>query len=645
VTNSFSKKLLQSDFALDKIIAILMLVIGVVVIVWSLSRGHYGVFDPSVVAIASLLYLLFRGKLSKAESLLESRGTNRIRLFSHLIFIIGLTLSIWLLWSNLYYRPLLYFVMVLIAAGSIILDIFYLDEGKYSQVVVTLFKIVILCLSVYAGIYYQFPGISGVDCWWHNEWIQETVNLGHLTEGQILDSGGLIFPIFHLMGAITQIVTSLPSYSSVFASIGIFGVVSCVFIFLIGRKVANTKVGLLAALIVPLTDWGILFGSSSIVPNSLGFYFFSVILYLIFCRGRKMASDALLILLVSASLILTHTIASFVMLLSVIAIFIGIKLHEQISKSITPYKVVSLSFVVLFSIAMLTRWMQSPPGYTPFFDVTLKHFFSSLQYEAQFAVAAQPIAVTIPYENILLDQGGHLLLLLFSFIGGLILLHPRNRTGLRTALVLVAWLSLFVVYLSQLFGLTTILPGRWFLFIYVPVSILAVQGLFSISSFIKQKVGKLGLVMLVVLAIVFMMTTDHLANKDSPLILNGAIRTRYTQSELTAIETLSEMGCGRPKTDIFYGVIFPYIIGYDKYMNMVQGENEVFILRNYFLHRPEWNERYAERLHKGGVGAFTPENVVYSDYVKERGIDKGSLIYSNPNVKVYALPPVEQERP
>ncbi|GAI75619.1 unnamed protein product, partial [marine sediment metagenome] len=82
MTNSFSKKLLQSDFTLDKIIAILMLVIGVVVIVWSLSRGHYGVSDPSVVAIASLLYLLFRGKLSKAESLLESRGTNRIRLFS-----------------------------------------------------------------------------------------------------------------------------------------------------------------------------------------------------------------------------------------------------------------------------------------------------------------------------------------------------------------------------------------------------------------------------------------------------------------------------------------------------------------------------------------------------------------------------------
>jgi len=149
------------------------------------------------------------------------------------------------------------------------------------------------------------------------------------------------------------------------------------------------------------------------------------------------------------------------------------------------------------------------------------------------------------------------------------------------------------------------------------------------------------MVMLIVLAVIFMMTTNSTANDDSPQVFNGAMRLGYTQSELTAIKTLSDMRCGCPETDLYYGIIFPYVIGYDAYKDMVQGENEVFIHRNYHLHHPDWNQWHMDAIHHGGIDNYELKPVLISDYMKEVGVDRCPLIYSNENVKVYATTKVK----
>jgi hypothetical protein len=41
-------------------------------------------------------------------------------------------------------------------------------------------------------------------------------------------------------------------------------------------------------------------------------------------------------------------------------------------------------------------------------------------------------------------------------------------------------------------------------------------------------------------------------------------------------------------------------------------------------------------IHYGGIGNYEPERVLISDYMKENGIDRSPLIYTNGDVKVYA---------
>ena len=207
------------------------------------------------------------------------------------------------------------------------------------------------------------------------------------------------------------------------------------------------------------------------------------------------------------------------------------------------------------------------------------------------------------------------------------------------ALILVVAVLVALPYGFMLLNLENILPGRWFIFLYVPLSILAVQGLLGVSKLIRPGLGKLSLIMVAVLAILCMMTTTNsMANDDSPFLYNGGSgRIGYTQSEITAIKTLSNMEVGCPKTDMYYGYIFPYVVGYEPYTEMVERDSSVFIVRSYYLHHPEWNEKYNIGIHEGGIGNYEREKAVM-DYMKEQGIDKGNLIYNTGNVKAYIIP-------
>jgi hypothetical protein len=275
-------------------------------------------------------------------------------------------------------------------------------------------------------------------------------------------------------------------------------------------------------------------------------------------------------------------------------------------------------------------------GATPFFDWNLKNFIDSLQHEAGFSLTGPAIIRNVPYAVSILDQGGYLLLVIFAVIGALIYLHPKNRTGPRTALALITAVLVAVPYSFELFSLRNILPERWFIFLYVALSVLAVSGLPHMSSLIKGNIRKLGVIMLVILAGIFMMTTNTVANDASPLVFNGASRIGYSQSELTAINTLSDIGAGRPITDEYYALIFPYVVGYDKYMDMVQGDSRVFIQRNYYLQHAEWDQYYTARILEGGFWERASEPMLISDYMKEQGIDRWPIIYRNNNATVYS---------
>jgi hypothetical protein len=230
-----------------------------------------------------------------------------------------------------------------------------------------------------------------------------------------------------------------------------------------------------------------------------------------------------------------------------------------------------------------------------------------------------------------------LILLGLAIIGSLKFLYFNNRSGAKLGLMTSAGALFVTLYIFQLFNLKNIVPERWYPFIYVLVSILAMFGLLSLSSIMKNQVAKLTTIMLPILLMIFLMTTNTAGNSDSPLVYNGAQRMGHTQSELVSVQTLSEMGSGCPIVDLRWGNTVPYIIGGDNYKEMVARDNKIFILRNYYLNHPEWNNRYRDKITEGNIYQERLRYVVFSDYAKQLAVADSPLIYSNGNVAAYLL--------
>jgi len=630
-------KLLKRKYALDQVTAIVLLCLSVVIIILSFMLNYFGgVPLTAAVMVGAIVYLLLRNKLATGVNISSFRLGDQVRPICHIIFVVAFSLMVYIMWSNLYYRPPVYFILILVAAGSIIIDIFTLDNSKRSHIFITLLKIIILSIIIYLSIYHEFPGIWGVDPWWHNRLTQETVNIGHIPFiGEYGSNDYYLFPLFHVYSAITQIITDISSYNAIFLSTGVMMAITIIPVFLVGERLINVKVGMLAALLIPLTDQYIT-RSSNIIAMSLAFCFFPALLYFAFTRDKKRFSDILLVTILSIALILTHTIAALVTLLSLIVIYVAMTLFNRTGKYPVSYRSVSLTLITFFGLFMLFRWMQPQPGMRSFFDVNLSNFFESLQSEARFVMTGTTTIKNVAPAVTVIDSGGYILLLALGVIGSLTYLNYKNRSAPMIALVSLTAFLVIVPQTFDIFSISGLLPDRWYLFTYVVLGIIVVSALFRISDIIPGNIGKMGMLLSVVLVIILVMTTSSNSNSESPMVFNGAERNGYTQSELNVINTLCDIEGGRPTTDVHYGYIFPYIAGYDRYANWLREKSRVFIQRNYYLQHPEWDQYYVDRIIRGGRDDVGNRRELISDYMKVWGIDTWPIIYRNNHVTVYS---------
>jgi hypothetical protein len=626
----------KRKYALDQTIAVALLCLSVLTILLSFMLNYLsGIPLTSAILVGALVYLLLRNRLETGVTMSPLRFGSRIRSLCHIIFVIALSLMIYITWSNVYYTPPIYFILLLVAAGSIVIDAFALDETKRLQIFITLFKIIILSLTIYLGIYHEFPGIWGVDSWWHNYWTQNIIDNGHVIIGEYGTSDYFLFPMFHIWNAIIQMVTGESTYNAIFLGTGVMVVFTSLFVFLIGEKLANVKVGILTALIIPLTDH-LLPRGTSIIAMSLAFCFFPAILYLILAHDKKSTSDILLAILFCVTLILTHTVGALVTFLSLVVVYIAMAVFKRVDRLPDLHSLVSPTLIFFFGLFMIFRWMQPHPVTRPFFDARFSTLVDTLQSSAQFVMTGAATVKNVAPAVTVIDDGGYILLLALSVIGALIYINHKNRTVPAMVVVLLTAFLILTPQALDLFAIRDLLPDRWYIFLYVVLSITAVSGLFRIASLIPKNVGKISVTSLMVLAIIFLMTTNRYSNPVSPMVFNGAERTGYTQSEQNAINTLYDIGSGQPITDVHYGYIFPFVVGHERYADMLQRKSRVFILRNYYLHNPEWNQYYIDRIIRSTASGVERRWHLITDYMEVWGIDNWPIIYKNNNATVYS---------
>jgi len=622
------------NYHLDKIVASLLICGSTLFFIISIYTNHQYYHFVIIGILAPTLYFILREKKETRPQTCFFK--KRLYLILSIIFFVA-TLPVLYVFQlqNIHYIPTIYFFLLPILSFPIICQILYTDVTKKYQIV--LFEIIFLAVAIRAIFYFGSTGYHGLDTWWHSEWIKQTIALNHITDGQYYVNQYSNIPLFHLLGAISALITDMPIRDTIFIVFGIFGgtIVSPLFIFVITKNFfRRNDVALASKLVFVLSPIAIQNGFN-IIPNSLGLTFFVVILYIILFIKKTRVFWWLLGLFI-VSIALTHTLSSVVAFLMILFLIIGDKLFDKIlneKETVGKNKRMALPLLIMGLMALLSVVLDN--YYLRGAQAYINKLFSNVRFNNM--ESKQLAALNVPYINSILPYIFFFSLLFFAVFAGLFVLSKeyRNRQEFQTIFLLGGLYILFALF--DVFGIIGPLSGRLIIFIMVPLSIFATAGLFKMASYFKNKKAIKQILVSLILSVILISGIILPINETAPFLYTGygSNRVSWTSVEIYSAKSLNPFELGPVTTDHFYGNIIPHIVGVKDYKNIIKRNNSAFILRWYYLNHPEWNNKYMSKIHTGQDFESAPGRIINISQYYKKQIIKNANIYNNSYVKIY----------
>lgn len=609
---------------IDVIAAIVGALLGVVISCLNLifSNAYIITIGPMLIIVCSG-YLIFRRKLLDPTA--DPQASRSLILIINIIFWISLAGSMYSLSTEILHRPLTYFILTALCASMIALQILY-SRGR-NTIYLILFEILLLSLSVRASAFWVFPTLPGVDPTTLQEFVKDFVNLAHIesTRGWITY---LNYPIMPLNATAMKILTAVDYKAAMFLAVGLPLILSTIFVFLIGQRLADTKVGLLAALLLNLSNFHLTY-SIQLTATTFGIALFTVIIWL-FIRDRGYLRTSFIVLTIWLLLlmIITHTMSAFVMLCFIALFIIGIYLYKFLyGKRVTSERsMVMPGLLAIFGVAMLAYWMYA--GYVEgisFFEAVTRGLYYALTEQAGFLQRPAPPSAQYGYLDPILNIAGFVLLYLYGVLGCLLWLSQKHQAKNRVALVVALTLLTAFALSFPVFGIRNIMPYRWFAFIYVILSLVAAVAILkTIYRINSHWLGRIALICIIFVTSFFMITNSR-PNMDSPIYATElTLRLLYTNAEMAAGKTVIEIYDGTIITDGFWSTHLKEYMGANNVSSEMLNEERV----NSGL--VFWMDFMAER-----PSRISKRNVVLGEAFKQKLEESHNLIYSNNNVKVF----------
>jgi hypothetical protein len=538
---------------LYKFFSFFFLSIGSLIIVvsslYQLNKTHIGV----AFALPPLIYFIMRKRIIKTvdtNKKVPLESTKRLFILLVILFLLCVSISLLFWGSETYRRPIGFFIMVAMAYVVIGGQIFLNSTKK--NVPIVLLEIIIIAIIVRGSIYYLYPTVYGNDPFFHTEFVQVTLSTGSLPPKM----GDYIhFPYTHLITAYVHELSGLDFKNSYFV-ISLIEVFASLFIFLIGRILGGIRLGLLSAMLVTLAPYNLFWGFW-IIPMTLGLVFFIIIIYLLVKRNESFTIKiSALLVLFCLSIIVVHTVASFVSWIIITITFIGLIVNNFIFSE-TPkrklfmlsissflfsplhYRKFRLSFtlVSLFGISLFSYWMFVH-HYTgeDIFSLFTGSLITSLTRMDVDSVGAVSLAPTLKYSSIFLLDLPSTLLLLFSVLGSLFIIN-HNFSRVKLAFVTTVIVLVSIVYGGALVGNVAILPHRWFVFMEVLLVILAAYGVYMLIFTFKTIKKQFIISSLIVFMFAFSAITTPLNNTESAFYAQElGMRSGLYDSEVVAAD-------------------------------------------------------------------------------------------------------------
>jgi len=620
---------------LDTIACIAGIVLGIAITSLYLVSAtiHLLMLGPALT-LASLLYLVIKNR----ETVLSESITKPAKILLEVIFFILFSASLLTLHAN-EGRPLVYFVLIALSAGFLALSIVFLKSK--GEAVIQIVKILMVSFNLKYSLFLGYYGV-GSDYWRH---LADNNLLSQYGFIEVLSAKEPYYPLMHIQVAITDIVTNTPIKDATNFAIIIPLVISSICIFLVARNILNAKVGLLAMLIVNITDFHTYWGA---VPQTTtyGICLYYFLIFFIF-RGATINLNKktwlALILLFIPVLILAHAVSSFIALISILGLIAGSCVY-RICYDNRAVILPPILVLLLYGVVLLQHWfvaLYNQMREETFFDVITSTLITYITEHADFLNRPEAVSgyatMLPPLVERMADTTGLALLMFLSAIGCLFWLSKKYRSAFTFPMIVCTVVLLFITFGFPLFGIRNIIPSRWFAFMYFFLSIMAAFALLSILSKTSKK--GLGLMMCFVIlsSLTFFMTTSTISNEDSCFWLRETtISMAYTAQEGVGAETLSNVA-ERVLVDSRYAEVIsnrPHNaerIKFSSDRQITRTPDTVFLWRRYMLDRPIQNNIHLEGYYQE---VLSPEILGIQSLNRLDNFDK---MYDNHGIEGYYL--------
>lgn len=509
-----------------------------------LNRAYFGY----TIVLACLFYLLFPRVFSAAQAAparpVQRHAGEVFAALSGLSWAL-LGMSVLLLRaSTSYVREVPYVIFFLGAVAVTVLQIVFFDTRSAWKQRLMICQILLLGIGFKASGFFLYPTMTGNDPFYHLAFVQHLVDAQTIPPGEAYTS----FPLLHVLITVFSLVTSSDLKTSFFF-ISVLQSLSFVTVFVIGKVLFDQKTGMLAFLLLSLSDYQIEWGIQ-IIPMTVGVIVFALILMSVVLRSRyrksfRMKWSALLMLWVVV-MIFTHTLSTLIMMFSIFFLFISFVFFQRHHPPQGRRPFISLTFMWIAMIVPLGYWSYNTAA-------TEQTFLAKVVLTIQMSLREAYLgdvqmisgAGALAEWQVALGDLGWVMLLLLTVIGilGSLRLYRQHATIL--SLVVLTGVLVFTTYGGALLGLRHILPARWISFLYVPACIFSAFGVKQILytplarlDFPLVRVLQKGWVSLIVWLTAGLMATSPLRSMpDSPLYLDTlSVRPGFYAAEVRGME-------------------------------------------------------------------------------------------------------------
>ncbi len=479
----------------------------------------------------------------------EMRCSTRVYIILNIFFFILLSYSIISIYlrPEPYIRPLVYFISTSLMAVIVANEILFLSPQK-AHIYFSLCKIIVIGLSLQYSQVLIFPSVVGVDPLMHQWFTLKIIDYGYIPEGLSYSN----MPLTHLMIGITSLLTDLGYKMSAMFSISTLQVIcDGLFVFLLGTFLISTKVGLLASLLLELSNMHIIFGSIA-TPNTMGATLILPIILIIFkMRDHKPFIRNLVLMFLMGPLILTHSISALVLSILLFVFWLSslaysTLFNQELNQSVT------LTMCILYTTTMFAYW-SIVSGHILFLINLIR-----LEFSIPLFVPSLDAFSYIPLWEQIFNYLGMFLFFSLSFIGCFYILSKQFRNNNRVIIMISGIIVLCIGFFSLITDLTLI-SERWFYFSQILLAIPLSLSLFLINGIFKHRLIKGFLMSFSVFILAFLLIMSSWSNIDNRIFSpNSGIRLAFTDSELQAGNTISNSWNGTVGTDWLYSYFFKH---------------------------------------------------------------------------------------